>query len=241
MSFKHVSSEVLTASAITTVRAADTSLDILRKAIIEGELVPGQRLPEEEIAGRLGISRTPLRRAFAMLEAEGLITGVPNHGVYVRSYAAEEIDDLYRLRAVLEGHGAARAALVAGPKTCLALRKSCERLEKIDAASMLRMAIDENFTFHNLILKEAGSERLQHMVRHVVALPVLYTANLWSDPRELDRSCAEHRALVDVISAGDADAAEMMMRAHILRSKDAVLARIEFARLDVGSGGKGGR
>ena len=87
-----------------------TVLDRLRHLILIGEYRPEERLIEERVAARLGVSRTPVRQALTMLEAEGLVEMTANKGAMVPSFSAEEVWDIYDLRAVLEGHAARRAA-----------------------------------------------------------------------------------------------------------------------------------
>ena len=90
--------------------AGVVATEVIREAIIDGRLAPGERLKEEELARELGLSRTPIREALAVLQAEGLVDTAPNQGATVRAHDAEDLDDLYRLRALLEGYAAGRAA-----------------------------------------------------------------------------------------------------------------------------------
>ena len=82
----------------------------MRALILTGEYGPDERLIEEQLAERLGVSRTPVRQALTMLEAEGLVEIAPNRGATVCSFSIEDVWDIYDLRAVLEGHAARRAA-----------------------------------------------------------------------------------------------------------------------------------
>src|SRR5215212_1056166 len=85
-------------------------LERLRHLILIGDYGPDERLVEEQLARRLGVSRTPVRQALAMLEAEGLVEISPNRGATVCSFGLDDVWDIYDLRAVLEGHAARRAA-----------------------------------------------------------------------------------------------------------------------------------
>lgn len=217
--------------AVPVLRVADAGLEALRRAILDGTLEPGVRLKEEELAAQLGMSRTPLRRALAVLEAEGLVVALPRQGVRVRFYSAKEVDDLYRIRAALEGEAAARAAEALTPQALAELEASCRRLEAMPDDVELSEAIEENFTFHNIILDLADSQTLRHMVRNVIALPVMYQQNIWSEPGQLDRSRLEHRALSAALAAGEQERSEQIMRAHILAAKDIVLAQLSNDRV----------
>src|SRR5215468_1688413 len=105
------------------------AVDVVRQAIAEGRLEPGQRLKEEELARVFGISRTPIREALLVLQAEGLVVTAANRGASVRSYEADDLDEMYRLRALLEGHAAHRAAASITPKQIEVLTESVERFD----------------------------------------------------------------------------------------------------------------
>jgi DNA-binding GntR family transcriptional regulator len=90
--------------------------DAIRARIVDGEVAPGQWLRESTVADSLGLSRTPVREALRMLATEGVIEMVPNRGARVVSWTPADIDEVYRLRALLEGHGAALAARAATPQ-----------------------------------------------------------------------------------------------------------------------------
>ena len=111
--------------------AGVVATEVIREAIIDGRLVPGERLKEEELARELGLSRTPIREALAVLQAEGLVDTAPNRGATVRAHDAEDLDDLYRLRALLEGYAAGRAAMRMAPEGTAELFASCERFEAL--------------------------------------------------------------------------------------------------------------
>ena len=112
-----------------TRNASVAATELIRQAIVDGRLEPGRRLKEEELARELGISRTPVREALLMLQAEGLVDAAPNRGATVRSHAAEDLDDLYQLRALLEGYATRRAATRLSDEAIDGLRESCERFD----------------------------------------------------------------------------------------------------------------
>src|SRR2546429_295825 len=107
--------------------ASLAATELIRDAIIDGRLSPGRRLKEEELARELGISRTPIREALLILQSEGLVEATPNRGATVRAHTVDDLDDLYQLRALLEGHAARRAAARIGKRDVAKLGRSCER------------------------------------------------------------------------------------------------------------------
>src|SRR3954464_7514575 len=116
-----------------SVGSGQLAVELIREAILDGELAAGERLKEDELARRLDVSRTPVREALRRLEAEGLVVVEPQRGATVRSYAPEELDDMYRLRAVLEGYAARRAAERISEADLDELRKSCDRFSRLAA------------------------------------------------------------------------------------------------------------
>src|SRR5207244_3766330 len=165
--------------------AGVAATELIREAIIEGRLEPGRRLKEEELARELGISRTPVREALLMLQAEDLVVTSPNRGATVRAYDAQDLHDLYELRALLEGHAARRAAERISPEGVEALRASCERYDALSAEEGLPAIVRENLFFHNTILEIADSRRLASMVRKVIELPLVYTSYRWYSPDQI--------------------------------------------------------
>ena len=140
--------------------ASVAATELIREAIIDGRLEPGRRLKEEELARELGISRTPVREALLMLQAEGLVDAIPNRGAIVRVHTTDDLDDLYQLRALLEGFAARRAAARVGEEELNQLTASCDRFEALDPDEELRELVRENLFFHSTILELAGSTRL---------------------------------------------------------------------------------
>ncbi|HSP74486.1 MAG TPA: GntR family transcriptional regulator, partial [Gaiellaceae bacterium] len=115
--------------------AGDAAADLIRQAIMDGRLRPGQRLTETGLAKDLGISRTPVREALRVLQTEGLVESTPYQGSTVRTYDVEDLDDMYQLRALLEGHAARRAAQRITRDGVEQLRESCARMEALREAT----------------------------------------------------------------------------------------------------------
>src|SRR5437867_8366947 len=111
--------------------ASGAATEVIRQAILDGRLEPGRRLKEEELARELGISRTPVREALLVLQAEGLVDAAPNRGAVVRAHDAVDLDDLYQLRALLEGYAARRAASRITLNQIASLWASCDGFDTI--------------------------------------------------------------------------------------------------------------
>jgi len=206
--------------------ASDHAAELIRDAITDGRLEPGARLKEEQLARDLGLSRTPVREALQRLSNEGLVEIVPNRGAFVRSYEPDDLDELYDLRALLEGHAAARAASRITADQLATLRASCDRFEALGAGSPVEALVLENGHFHDTILEAAGSELLAGMIQQVFKLPLVYRSYVWYSPDQKRTSERDHRRLVQSFEQRDAEAAQAIMRDHVLGARDVLLAHL---------------
>jgi DNA-binding GntR family transcriptional regulator len=198
----------------------------LREAILSGEFGPGERLRTVSLAKRFGSSRTPVREALVQLEGEGLVDIEPRRGALVRPFANADLVDLYEVRLLLEPAAAARAAL----------RVNADQLERLGALVALSDArgggdagaIDDqiawNEQFHALVIEAAGSPRLAAALRATAGIPRSFRTAFWRDEahRAFSQTC--HRELVSALVERSVERSEAVMRMHILRAKDALVA-----------------
>ena len=205
--------------------ASAAATELIREAIIDGRLAPGQRLKEEELARELGISRTPVREALLMLQAEGLVDAVPNRGAVVSSHDAEDLEDLYQLRALLEGHAARRAAMNVTHETIADLWASCERFEGL-ADGDVKELVKENLVFHNTIVEASGSKRVAQLVGKLIELPLVYRSYIWYPPQQRQISLHYHRQIARALEARDGERAELVMKEHVFEARDLLVARV---------------
>lgn len=216
---------------LTLSRSAGTAAaEQIREAIVDGRLHPGERLKEEQLARELGISRTPVREALVMLQGEGLVDALPNRGSTVRTYSLRDLEEMYELRELLEGHAARRAAERVTQAQLQTLRASCARFSKLVTGTDVRALVAENSVFHQTILTAAGSDRLESMLREVVALPLVYRSYVWYSPQQAAASRDYHEKLVEAFARGDAVGAEATMRRHVHDARDVLVAH--FAEED---------
>lgn len=207
--------------------ASAAAAEAIRAAIIDGRLEPGQRLKESELARDLDLSRTPVREALLILHAEGLVELTPNRGARVPTYEAAELEDLYELRATLEGFAAHKAAQRITPAKVRALKQSCIRFEKLRATDDAMGLVKENLFFHNTILDAAGSDRLTLMVKKVIELPLVYRSFIWYSDEQRLISEHYHKQLVHAFETGDAERAELIMTEHVLEARDFLVQELK--------------
>jgi DNA-binding GntR family transcriptional regulator len=208
----------------------------LRRMILDGEYGPKERLIEEQLAERLGVSRTPIRQALTMLEAEGLVEIQPNKGAMVCSFGVDEVWDIYDLRAVLEGHAARRAAQRIDERGMARLRELADEMESLSARGFdereeeIRLLVTLNNEFHGTIVASSKNKRLERMIRRTVELPVVFKAFFWYGTRERMVSNHYHRQILGALEAGDGERAEIIMREHVYEGRDFVIQALEKDR-----------
>jgi len=199
---------------VTSLPTRERVADVLRKAIFQGTLRPGQELKQAELAQQLGISRIPVREALQMLERDGLILVQGNRRAIVSPITDYSISDHYDIRSMLEGEAAARASM--HPEKFEALVGAQAAVEAVARQRQMAEYVRLNKSFHNAIWEAAGSAQL-----------VAILENLWKGlpphlpellPDQMDRSIIEHRKIVDAIKSGIPEVARSAMSKHVIRS-----------------------
>jgi DNA-binding GntR family transcriptional regulator len=207
-------------------------LERLRALILTGDYGPDERLIEEQLAERLGVSRTPIRQALTMLEAEGLVEIAPNRGATVCSFSTEDVWDIYDLRAVLEGHAARRAAERIEGRELERLRELVGGIEGLagrfeDHEEEIRALVALNQEFHGTIVDASRNRRLERLINRTVEIPLMFKAFFWYTPHERVVSNRYHRQILEALEEGDADRAEIIMREHVYEGRDFVIRALE--------------
>jgi DNA-binding GntR family transcriptional regulator len=233
MRYAHSMVEEPTGSARAPVASANTRLayDAIRESIGTGDFAPGAWLRESSVAATLGLSRTPVREALRMLATEGVVELVHNRGARVVRWSAADIDEVYRLRALLEGYGAALAARSASRAQILEIRMLEERYERaLDLREAGQgMSAQCNNAFHAAVLAASGSPRLETLLDLISSAHLVTQALQHYTDDDRRRSILQHRDIVTAIQNGDESLAESAMRSHILAARYTAL---RLARAD---------
>ena len=185
----------------------------LRAAIQAGQLSPGTRLREVELAESLGLSRTPVREALSRLESEGLVVNEPNRGMMVTQLDASMVSELYVMREVLEGTAAALAARHATDVEISLLRDIVER-DLAMADDPDRLAAN-NRLFHETLHRCAHNRYLLKTLRSLHESMALLGRTTLAVPGRARVSYEEHLALVEALEKRDPALAEQITRRHI--------------------------
>lgn len=178
----------------------------------EGRLGPGDRLRETELAERLGVSRTPIREAIRLLEADGIVTHLPRQGATIRGLDYAEVMELYEMRAVLEGTAARLASRAASD---IEIEELYDMNQQMAALGNSAEAFTLNRQFHAALVDAAKNRFLTRSIQALhKALMILGRTTLIQSDRA-DMAVKEHLAVLDAIKARDALRAEAAMRDHI--------------------------
>lgn len=197
---------------------AQHALDGLRRAIVAGELRPGQRVRQEEIADRLGLSVAPVREALRVLEQEGQVTYQPRRGYLVTELNVEDLEEIYELRRVLEGRAARRALPTLDDDALHRIALAAADGVEAAATGNVAAALEANRRFHFTILESPGQVHAIRLIRLLWDSTEAYRALYYNAPEERENAVEAHDRIVAAVVAGDPDALVAELDAHRLRA-----------------------
>ncbi|MER6738991.1 GntR family transcriptional regulator [Streptomyces puniciscabiei] len=211
---------------------AERVSDILRSRIADGYFPPGTRLSEDGIGGALGVSRNTLREAFRLLTHERLLVHELNRGVFVRVLTVEDVEDIYRTRALVE------CAVVRGlgepPYRLEGVTAAVAEGERATADNDWKALGTANIHFHRELVALAGSERTDELMRSVFA-ELRLAFHVVDDPRRLHEPyLARNHEILRALQAGDRRGAEELLETYLADSLERI---VEVYRRRVGEEG----
>ncbi|MEF3117291.1 GntR family transcriptional regulator [Streptomyces chrestomyceticus] len=196
---------------------AERVADILRDRITEGYFPPGARLSEESIGGALGVSRNTLREAFRLLTHERLLVHQLNRGVFVRIVTVADLDDIYRVRTLVEC--AAVRSLGEPPHPVGAMEAAVVAGETAFEERAWRDLGTANLRFHQAVAGLAGSPRTDELMRGVLA-ELRLVFHVMDDPRRFHAPyLTRNRQILEELQAGDGAAAELLLESYLEDSR----------------------
>lgn len=211
------------------VSTADHVAAVLSQAIVEGELPPGSRLPEERIGRSLQVSRNTLREAFRLLSHDGLLVHHRHRGVFVPELDEDDLVDLYRLRIALE-LGVLRSLGPIPPDRLQQLESDVRSGEEAARRGRWRQVGTANMDFHQHLMALSDSPRLTTVGRQVLAQTRLAFLSL-RRPRELHEPfIGRNRQLVALLAAHRFTEAAVVLEEYLADSRDQVLATLRAER-----------
>ncbi|TRD11097.1 GntR family transcriptional regulator [Erythrobacter insulae] len=216
-------------------RASDLAYSKIRSFLLAGDARPGDQVTEEQFAEITGVSRTPVREAMRRLETEMLLVRSPSKRIFVADWSRDDIDEMFTLRQMLEGHAASRAASRLESDEIDRLEEVNKQLhEAVEQAppDIVRF-LDANRLFHGIITDAAHSPRLGQILAMLVEQPVVLSTARQYSVADLKQSARDHDELIAAFRARDASWAEAVMASHLRRAfhtfADAAETRAEAA------------
>ena len=195
----------------------------LKRQILVGEIAPGTRMMEVELAEDMGVSRTPVREAIRKLEKEGLVTIEPRRGAYASDISIKDMVDVLEVRQMLEGMAASMAAQKVTEE---------EKLDFVEANSAYKNAVKkENIEeiirydelFHQLIVSYSGNKTLNQLLSQVQELALRFRYIYYDDFSRYENMPVEHEEIEEAIISGDTQKAKVVAEEHVERLKKFVI------------------
>ena len=206
--------------------------DSLKKAIIRGNMSPGEWLVESHIAETIGISRTPVREAIHKLEREGLIERQPRGGFTVLGLSRDDIEETFGIRAVLEGYAARQAAIKHSKEELEVLESKIEEFEKCLHRNQLNKLAQINTEFHDMLYDMSKSPKLIHLINSLKDQIFRFRQMILKEAKMAKVSNEDHKQMLKLIRRRDANGVELLVRDHILRGQEVVLKDYDAKRTD---------
>ena len=208
----------------------EIAYEVLKHAIVTGEIPAGERIVETDHAERLHISRTPLREALRKLERDGLVEYVLRRGVVVRAFTIEDVDEIYTIRNALEMLTLPAIVERATQEDIASLRAKLHEMDKVMAMDDIEKLSPMARAFHSAITHISGKNRILRVIESQDEFINRFSAMAIRQEDRRVQAHEEHHKLVDYIEQRDLAHLEKLTRKHIERSKENCLAALELQR-----------
>ncbi len=208
----------------------EIAYEVLKHAIVTGEIPAGERIVETDYAERLHISRTPLREALRKLERDGLVEYVLRRGVVVRAFTIEDVDEIYTIRNALEMLTLPAIVERATLEDIASLRAKLHEMDKVMAMDDIEKLSPMARAFHSAITHISGKNRILRVIESQDEFINRFSAMAIRQEDRRVQAHEEHHKLVDYIEQRDLEHLEKLTRKHIERSKENCLAALELQR-----------
>ena len=205
----------------------DVVFNTLRKAILKGELKPGERLMEIALAERLGVSRTPVREAMRKLELEGLVVMIPRRGAQVANITEKDLNDVLEVRMALENLSIENACARMTEEQLDELWKAARNFEDTMAEGNLVRLAEADVAFHEIIYKASDNKRLIQVLNNMREQIYRYRVEYLKEGETRDLLVKEHEELTKAIRERDVERAKQLSFQHIENQRMAIMRSIE--------------
>lgn len=200
--------------------------ELLREDLLTRALLPGQQIVQESLAERYGVSRVPLREALKELEAEGLVVHEPHRGYFVTELSAEEMREVYAIRALLEAEAIRLACLRLGDHDLARIDELRREVDTQLGSANPELIATANRNFHFAIFEACGMPRLVRLIRTLWDATDGHRGLYFLDKSTHQHISSEHCAHMEALQGRDADAAIETQRMHRERSVNKVTASL---------------
>lgn len=206
----------------------DVVFNTLRKAILTGELKPGERLMEIHLANRLGVSRTPIREAIRKLELEGLVIMIPRRGAEVAQISEKGLKDVLEVRRALDALCAELACDRISDEEKDQLKHACDEFEKAVKTGDVTTIAAADVALHDIIVKATGNQRLIQLINNLSEQMYRYRFEYIKDESRHDNLVEEHRMIYESIVNKDKEKATMAAKLHIDNQETSIIRQIHM-------------
>lgn len=200
----------------------DVVFNTLREAILRGELKPGERLMEIQLANKLGVSRTPIREAIRKLELEGLVLMIPRKGAEVAQITEKSLRDVLEVRRALENLAVQLACLMMSPQTLADLKAAARAFEEILGGEDVTAVAEADVAFHDVIYMATDNQRLISLLNNLREQMYRYRVEYLKKKECHKQLLWEHQEIIRAIEAGEIDVATKITEQHIDNQVEAV-------------------
>lgn len=208
----------------------DVVFKTLRRAILTGELKPGERLMELHLADKLGVSRTPIREAIRKLELEGLVTMIPRKGAEVSQLTEKNLNDVLEIRRALDSLCAELACERISEEGIRVLGAAYDKFVQAAKTKDVSTCAQADVDFHNIIVKATGNRRLVQLINNLSEAMYRYRFEYLKDTSNYERLMEEHRIIYESICRRDKETASAASNMHIDNQERAIINRIRLER-----------
>ncbi|HHV34788.1 MAG TPA: GntR family transcriptional regulator [Syntrophomonadaceae bacterium] len=200
--------------------------DALREAIIDGVLRPGERLMESQLAGELGVSRTPVREAIRKLELEGFVVMIPRKGAYVAGISVKDIADVFEVRAALEALATVLAAERITEEELEELERILVRKAEIIEQQEIKLFIESDKKFHEILYRASRNQRLIQILTNLQDEVHRFRSVSLTSPGRMPEALDEHRKVVEALGDRDIARAEALAWEHIENAENSLMEAV---------------
>lgn len=205
----------------------DVVFNTLREAILKGELQPGERLMELQLASKLGVSRTPIREAIRMLEQEGLAVTMPRKGAEVARMTLKDMEDVLEVRDALDELAAQIACERMTAEQMQILKETKREFEEILESGDVKKIADVDVRFHDIIYEATDNARLVSLLGNMREQLFRYRVECLKNPENYPALMAEHNTIVSALEARDKVKVTEAMHEHVANQAVSVKAVIQ--------------